>query len=109
MFGRLRRRYLALKVEIEEPLSERALILAIWNSILQLFGEHGASQTNLCLVEFNPEDGYAILCCSHKAVDMIRAVVAAITGVNEKSVAIHVMRVSGTLKALRKKLVEEST
>ena len=104
----MRRRYLALKVEIEEPLSERALILAIWNSILQLFGEHGASQTNLCLVEFNPEDGYAILRCSHKAVDMVRAAIATIVKINEKSVAIHVVRVSGTLKSLRKKLVEES-
>jgi len=105
----VRRRYLALKIESEVVLSERDLVRAIWNSILQLFGEYGASKTNVYLVEFNPEDGYAILCCSHKAVDMIRAVVAAITGVNEKSVAIHVMRVSGTLKALRKKLVEEST
>jgi len=104
----MRRRYLALKVEGEEPLSERDLVRAIWNSILQLFGEYGASQTNLYLIEFNPESGYAILRCSHKAVDMVRASVAAITKVNEKSVAIHVVRVSGTLRALRKKLVEES-
>jgi len=103
MFGHLRRRYLALKIESEEPLSEKDLIGAIWNSILQLFGEYGASQTNLYLVEFNPENG-----CSHKAVDRVRAAVTAITRVNEKPVAIHIMRVSGTLRALRKKLAAES-
>ena len=103
MFGRVKRRYLALKVESEEPLSERNLIEAIWGSILQLFGEYGASQTNLYLVEFNPEDGYAILRCSHKTLDMVRASLAAITRVNEKFVSIHVIRVSGTLKSLRKK------
>lgn len=105
MFGRLRRRYLALKVESEEPLSEKDLVKTIWNSVLQLFGEYGASQTNLYLVEFDPEDGNAILRCSHKTVDMVRASVAAITRINEKSVAIHIMRVSGTLRALRKKSV----
>jgi len=99
---------LALKVENEEPLSEKDLVGAIWNSILQLFGEYGASQTNLYLVEFTPKNGYAILRCSHKAVDVIRASVVAITRVNEKPVAIHVMRVSGTLRALRQKLVVES-
>lgn len=108
MFGRVRRRYLALKVEGEKPSSERDLVRAIWNSILQLFGEYGASQTNLYLVEFNPEDGYAILRCSHKTVDMVRAAIATITRVNEKPVAIHVVRVSGTLKSLRKKLVKEN-
>jgi len=108
MFGHLRRRYLALKIESEEPLSEKDLIGAIWNSILQLFGEYGASQTNLYLVEFNPKNDYAILRCSHKAVDRVRAAVTAITRVNEKPVAIHIMRVSGTLRALRKKLAAES-
>lgn len=103
MFGRVKRRYLALKVESEVVLSERDLVRAIWNSILQLFGEYGASQTNLYVVEFNPEDSYAILRCSHKMVDKVRAAVAAITRVNENAVAIHVVRVSGTLKALRKK------
>jgi len=105
LFRRLRRRYLALKVESEYPLSERDLIRAIWDSILQLFGEYGASQTNLYLIEFTPKNGCAILRCSHKAADMVRASVAAITRVNEKPVAIHVIRVSGTLRALRKELV----
>lgn len=108
MFGRVRRRYLALKVESKEALSEKDLIRAIWDSILQLFGEYGASQTHLYFVEFSPEDGYAILRCSHKVVDMVRASITAITRVNEKSVAIHVLRVSGTLRALRKRLVVES-
>ena len=98
----MRKRYLALKVESEEPLSERDLIGAIWDSVLQLFGEYGASQTNLYLVEFDPESGCAILRCSHKAVDLVRASITAITRVNEKSVAIHVVRVSGTLRALRR-------
>jgi len=100
----MRRRYLALKIESEEPVSERNLIEAIWGSILQLFGEYGASQTNLYLVEFNPADGYAILRCSHKTVDMVRASLAAVTRVNEKFVSVHIVRVSGTLRALRRKV-----
>ena len=100
----MRRRYLALNVVSEEPINEKDLIEAIWSSILQLFGEYGASQTNLYLVEFSSEGGYTILRCSHKMVDMVRASIAAITRINEKPVSVHVVRVSGTLKALRKKV-----
>ena len=104
----MRKRYLALKVESETPLSERDLIGAIWNSLIQLFGEYGTSKTNLYLIEFNPEDGYGILCCSRETVNMVRAAVAAITRVDEKPAAIYVIRVSGTLRALRKMLVAGS-
>jgi len=76
---------------------------AVWTAIFQLFGEHGASQANLTPIDYNPQKGYAIVRCSHKALETVRASIASITEINEKPATVHVLGVSGTLRALRKK------
>ena len=99
----MRRRYLALRVVSEQPVSRRDVTSAFWNALLQLFGEYGASQVGLSLIDYNPQRGQAIVRCSHKALEMVRASIASITEINEKPAAIHVVGVSGTLRSLRKK------
>ncbi len=101
----MRRRYLALRVLSEESVSKRDVVDAVWKAVLQLFGEYGASRTNLTFIEYNSERSWGIVRCSHKAVDMVRASVASLTEINGKPVAIDVLGVSGTLKALRKRVL----
>jgi len=100
---RVRRRYLALKVVSEQPVNERDVMDAVWSAVLKLFGEYGASQANLRLMEADPQRNYAVVRCSHVALEMVRASVASVTEINGKPVVIHVIGVSGTLRALRKK------
>jgi len=100
---RLRRRYLAIKLETEETFEKRKIINAIWDSIYQLFGEYGASKTGLSMIE-HKEEKLLMLRCHHKAVDMIRAAIAFITKIEDKPIAMHVIAVSGTIKALRRKI-----
>lgn len=104
MSRRVRRRYLALRVLSEQSISKRDVMDAVWNAVLQLFGEYGASQTSLTFIEYNQEKSWGIVRCSHKAVEMVRASVASVIEINGKSVAIDVLGVSGTLKALRKRV-----
>ena len=87
----------------EQPLNEKDVIHAIWSAILKLFGEHGASQVNLTLIEYEPQKSYAVVRCLHKALEMVKASIASITEINGKPAAVHIVGVSGTLKALRKK------
>lgn len=101
---RVRRRYLALRVVSEEPVSLRDFKSIFWNALLQLFGEYGASKVGFSLIDYNQQSGQAIVRCSHKALEMVRASIASITEINEKPMAIHTMRVSGTLKALSKRV-----
>ncbi|MDH5495534.1 MAG: Rpp14/Pop5 family protein [Candidatus Bathyarchaeota archaeon] len=98
---------MALKAESDQPFDERDLMNAIWSMVYQLFGEFGASQTALSLVKCNDEKKVAIVRCSHKALDLVRAAVAAVTEINGKRAVIRVVAVSGTLKALRKKLLRQ--
>lgn len=100
---RERRRYLALEVQGEEPLNEKTVMEAVEASIQQLFGEYGASQANLKLIEYIPQNNQLVIRCSHRALEKVRAAIASTTKINEKTAAIHVVGVSGTLKALSKK------
>jgi RNase P/RNase MRP subunit POP5 len=83
-------------------MSRKDLMNSIWDAIIQLFGEYGASQTDLTLIKYNPERNYAIIRCSHKALEMVRASITSVTEINGKPCAVHTRRVSGTLKALLK-------
>jgi len=106
---RLRRRYLALKAEDDQFFYGRDLMDALWSMVYQLFGEFGASQTGLSKVKWDEEKGVLIVRCSHKALDMVRAAVAAVTEIDGKRAIIHVVGVSGTLNGLREKLLKQQT
>lgn len=98
-----RRRYLALKVDCEEPFESMVLSDAIWNAVLRLFGEVGASQAGLYLIRFDEKTHIGVLRCSHTYLPMVRAAVASITKIGGAKAAVHVLRVAGTLKALIRK------
>ena len=100
---RVKRRYLAVEAEREEPLRGEEVRDVVWGALTQLFGEYGASQSGLAFIRNYKQKQYFILRCSRKALPMVRASIASITEIGEKPVTIHVLRVSGTLKALRKK------
>ena len=103
MSKRVRRRYLALRVVSEQHLDERDVIDAVWKAVFELFGEYGASRTNVSLMEYDPQRNYAVVRCSHTALERVRASIASITDINGKPAVIRVIGVSGTLRALRKK------
>lgn len=97
---RVKRRYLALQLECEVMPAEREFIDAVWASVTRLYGEVGASLTGLALIEFNLERKVAVLRVSLAALNMVRASLATITNVGGKEASVHVLAVSGTLKAL---------
>jgi RNase P/RNase MRP subunit POP5 len=99
----VRRRYLALKVDCDQPLESLVLSDAIWSAVLRLFGEVGASQAGLYLVRFDEKTRVGVLRCSHLSLPVVRAAVASITRIGDAKAAVHVLRVAGTLKALSRK------
>jgi len=94
---------LALEVVTEQPLNEQTVLDAVQASVLRLFGEYGASKANLKLIKNLPEKRQFVIRCFHKELEHVRAAIASTTTINGKTVAIHVLGVSGTLKALSKK------
>ena len=77
---------------------------AVWTSLVRLFGEYGASQAELYLIEYDADKAQAIFRCSHKALEMVKASIVATTEVANEKAAFHMIRVSGTLRSLRTKI-----
>lgn len=97
---RIKRRYLALQLECEGVPAERELMDAIWAAVTKLYGEVGASLTGLTLIDFDVERKVAVVRVSLAALDMVRASLATVTSIGGREAAVHVLAVSGTLKAL---------
>ena len=97
---RVKRRYLALQLESASLPSEREFMDAVWASVTKLYGEVGASLTGLALINFDGERKIFVVRTSLASFPMVRASLAAVTSVAGAGASVHVLAVSGTLKAL---------
>lgn len=97
---RIKRRYLALQLESESLPSEREFMDALWASVAKLFGEVGASLSGLVLINSDSERLVFVIRVSLVSLSLVRASLAVVTVVAGKPAALHVLAVSGTLKAL---------
>lgn len=101
---RIKRRYLALQIDTDKEPSRRELVDVIWGAIIKLYGEHGASQTNLTLINYDLETQIAVIRTSLEALNLVRTSLSSITSIAGDEAALHVVAVSGTIKALLTKL-----
>jgi RNase P/RNase MRP subunit POP5 len=103
LLKRIRRRYLALEIDSGELFDSREFMDAVWSAVLKLYGEYGASRAGLTLIDYDMEKRFAVIRTVHTAVDMVRTALASMTRIGNKPVAIHILRVSGTIRSLYKK------
>ena len=82
--------------------SQKELMDAVWSAVAKLYGEYGASLTSLAFIDYDAEKKTAVIRTSLATVDLVRASLASITSVAGREAAVHVLAVSGTIKALRK-------
>jgi RNase P/RNase MRP subunit POP5 len=72
----------------------------IWAAVTKLYGEVGASLTGLALINFDGERKIFVIRSSLVSFPMVRASLATVTGISGKAASMHILAVSGTLKAL---------
>lgn len=99
---RVKRRYLALQLEMDGVPSEKELMDAVWGSVARLYGEVGASLTSLALINFDVSCKIAVIRTSLETLEAVRSSLACITNVTGKDASVYVLAVSGTIKALLK-------
>lgn len=100
----VRRRYLALKLVSAHFVNQEDVMNAVWEAVVRLFGEYGASKADLALIKRIPEGDYMVMRCSHSTLEMVKTSIASVTEIGGSPAVVHILRVSGTLKALLKKL-----
>lgn len=104
MLRKTKRRYLALEIDSTEMIEAQEFIDAVWSVIIRLYGEHGASKTGLTMIDYNMESKLALIRITNAASDIVRAAVATMTKMGGKPVGVHVIAVSGTIRALCKRV-----
>ena len=104
----VKRRYLAVSIDSDQTVCSRDFMEALWASVSRLFGEYGASQAGLSLTDYDEARRLAIVRTGHKTLDMVRTSIASVTQIGKRPVALHVLAVSGTIKALHRRLEERS-
>ena len=97
-----RRRYLLIRIENEEELDFHSLNEIIEAKIHYLYGITGAIEMNYRPIEFFPNANKAIIRCNHKMLNEMRTVLSHISKMKGKRTKIEVLRVSGTIKSLKK-------
>ena len=97
---RIKRRYIALQLECEALPTGHEVTDAIWSAVTKLYGEVGASLSGLTLINFDMEHKEVVIRVSLASLGTVRASLATITNIGSRASAVHVLAVSGTLKAL---------
>ena len=74
--------------------------------IQYLYGVKGAVDMNYRLIEYFPEGNNAIVRCNHFMLTELRAALAHITDIAGEPARFDVLRVSGTIKSLKRHFQE---
>jgi RNase P/RNase MRP subunit POP5 len=100
----MKRRYLAVSIDSNEAFNSHEIMNAVWAAVSKLFGEYGASQAGLSLIDYDETNKLVVIRTWHTTLETVRTALASITHILNKPVALHVLAVSGTIKALHRRL-----
>ncbi len=105
---RERRRYLAFELISEREIDKRELLKEIRDSVYSLYGDTGASESKMWLIEYGKKEdadggtdrcrSVGILRCAHNKVEEVRAALACIHSASGVRLGIRVIGISGTIK-----------
>ena len=103
----LKRRYIGFRIASEQPYTRYGVLNLILRE-LQTINRNHTNKTRIKLLEYEREKRLGILRCDHKSVDKVRCLFNAINEKNRGKIAIQILGVSGTIKSLRRKLLDKT-
>jgi len=105
---REKKRYIAFQVihEKGEDFSYSDMESALWDAMLDFYGELGVSQTSVWLMKdlWNEKRKIGILRCNHKSVQKVIASLGLIERLGDTRVTFKILKVSGTIKSIKEKV-----
>lgn len=100
---RERERYIKFQVISDEPIYYSDLEQAIWNVLLDFYGEYGLSKTSMWLVKnlWDEHEQIGVIRCNNKSVQQIIAGLGLVTRLGDNRIIFKIIKVSGTIKGLK--------
>jgi ribonuclease P/MRP protein subunit POP5 len=104
-----KKRYVAFKVHSKEAVSKKQVIDSILKEALGFFGENRVSDFGIWIVDFNDErkDGYLV--CNHRFKGDMITTLTLINSIANQRASVHVLGVSGTIKSLKRKFLNDGS
>jgi ribonuclease P/MRP protein subunit POP5 len=104
-----KKRYIAFKLFVSGHVSKRELIDVILDEGLKFFGELKMSEFGLWVLEFDVDKGVGFLVCNHRYKGEVIACLSLIDSVSHNNASIQVLGVSGTIKSLKRKFLNDGS
>ncbi len=101
MVKEVRWRYVIFHVHSPLDLKAEDLRAALKKHMRSFLGIYGLSKTPLNLMAYDEESKLGILRCAHVSLEIVRAALALFSAADDKPLAFHVMKVSGTYRKAR--------
>lgn len=100
---RERERYIKIKIISEEPIVYSDLEQAIWQTMLEFYGEFGVAQLSLRIIKnlYNEKTQEGVIQCNNKSTSRVIAGLGLITRLGESRIIFKIEKVSGTIKGLK--------
>lgn len=102
---RAKKRYLAFELICGEPVNRNDLIKEVMSAASALLGDVVASECDIKVLGF--EDCKGVIQCAHTRVKETRASLATLTRINGKRATLHILGVSGTIKRVNEKFLQQ--
>jgi len=83
-----------LQVDSDGVPSQKEFMDAVWSAVAKLYGEYGASQTSLALIDYDIEKKTVVIRTSLATLDLVRASLASITSVAGREVVSICLKVN---------------
>ena len=110
---RLKKRYIAFQVVAEnnEKFTFDEIANAIWHALAEFAGEINVALSRIWVMKdlWEEEKMIGVIKCSHTAVELVRSAIILIDRIGDTRVAFLILGVSGTVKGVRKKFIEQKT
>ena len=97
------KRYLLVKAVSDHEVTDEQFREALDNSVRKYLGELGFARIDPRVIRFNPGTSTGIVSCERDGLPELESAMALVTGQAESQLSLLVLRVSGTIKAVRGK------
>lgn len=100
---REKERYVAFQVISEDSIMYSDLESAIWDSMMNFFGEHGTAKTSMWIVKnlYDEQNQIGVVRCNNKSVQDVITGLGLISRLGDVRVTIKILSVSGTIRGLK--------
>lgn len=100
---REKERYVAFQIISEEAVVYSDFEAAVWNTMIDFFGELGTSQMSMWLIKnlYDGEKQLGVIRCNHESVPAVLTTLGLVERLGDARVIVKVLKVSGTIKGLR--------